>query len=454
MLTIPRSALRSFRTVARKGGVGRPRGPAPPVRIVPEGDLVRFSVVLPEAILTYRVPMVDPGSDRVLVPMTVLEAVDGPGHDPVTIEATEPLRAEVRWTDRGSARTLTTELLLPGRQHDVPDEPPSLTAMPVAFRSALDEAGRTVSRDPSRFALHRVQLRGATGQVIATDGRFAYLKSGFPFPFTENLLIPASSLFGSSEFAREHEVSLARTETHFVVTSGPWTVFLELDKSGRFPDVGGVIPNAVAPTTLVLDERDVRTLLDSLTRLPGAGAANRPITLDLAPGQPAVVRAKADDSNEVGEVRLARSVVTNGPVRVALDRTFLKRAVELGGRTLRVVAPDKPVVAVGGDLTVIVMSLDPTMIVTPGPVPVSQLPELERTHPMSESAELVPATNGRTESADITDPLVEAEAVRAALGDLTRRAGRLVNVLKQNRKEKKALAHVWAGLRQLTHGST
>lgn len=454
MFTVSWATLRSVRAVARKGRPGRPRGPAPPVLIVADGNTVRFTLFLAEGIVTCRVPTEDAGPDHLLMPMTVLDAVEGFGNDPVTIERTGPLHAEVRWSDRGAARTLTTELLAPERHHEVPSEPASFAPMPVSFRSALQEAGRTVSRDPSRFALHRVQLRGKTGQVIATDGRFAYLRSGFAFPFAEDLLIPALALFGSPEFAREREVALGRTETHVVVTTGPWTVFLELDKGGRFPDVVGAIPKALTPTTVVLDEQDARTLLDALPRLPGANDANRPVTIDLASGQSVCVRAKGDDSNDHSEIRLDRSEVTNGPVRVAMDRSFLKRAVELGCRMLRVVASDKPVTAVGGDLTVIVMSLDPSVIVTPASVPEPvphPSPEPERNAPMSEPAELVQTTNERTESADVTDPLVEAEAVRAALGDLTRRAGRLVSVLKQNRKEKKALAHVWAGLRQLTH---
>ena len=51
------------------------------------------------------------------------------------------------------------------------------------------------------------------------------------------------------------------------------------------------------------------------------------------------------------------------------------------------------------------------------------------------------------------EALAEAEALRNALADATTRANRLVQLLKVQKKAKKALASVWAGLRQLQLGS-
>jgi hypothetical protein len=57
--------------------------------------------------------------------------------------------------------------------------------------------------------------------------------------------------------------------------------------------------------------------------------------------------------------------------------------------------------------------------------------------------------NGRHDPPDVTDPLAAAEELRAALGDALAAAGRLVAALRQQRKEKKALASVYAGLKAL-----
>ena len=54
--------------------------------------------------------------------------------------------------------------------------------------------------------------------------------------------------------------------------------------------------------------------------------------------------------------------------------------------------------------------------------------------------------------ADGADPLAEAEALRVALAEAAARAGRLVAVLKQFRKERRALATAWSSLRQLNLG--
>ena len=54
--------------------------------------------------------------------------------------------------------------------------------------------------------------------------------------------------------------------------------------------------------------------------------------------------------------------------------------------------------------------------------------------------------------ADPVDPLAEAEALRATLAEAAARAGRLVAVLKQFRKERRALATAWSSLRQLNLG--
>ena len=51
--------------------------------------------------------------------------------------------------------------------------------------------------------------------------------------------------------------------------------------------------------------------------------------------------------------------------------------------------------------------------------------------------------------ADTLDPLAAAEDLRAALADAAVKAARLVAALKQQKREKKALASVYAGLKQL-----
>lgn len=55
---------------------------------------------------------------------------------------------------------------------------------------------------------------------------------------------------------------------------------------------------------------------------------------------------------------------------------------------------------------------------------------------------------------DQPDSLTAAEELRIALVDAASKATRLVALLKSGRKEKKVLATVWAGLKQLNLGSS
>lgn len=62
--------------------------------------------------------------------------------------------------------------------------------------------------------------------------------------------------------------------------------------------------------------------------------------------------------------------------------------------------------------------------------------------------------NGRHDppAEDAVDPLAEAEALRVAIVEAGSRLARLIAALRSSRKEKKVLANVWAGLRQLNLG--
>jgi len=65
----------------------------------------------------------------------------------------------------------------------------------------------------------------------------------------------------------------------------------------------------------------------------------------------------------------------------------------------------------------------------------------------------LPERNGHAESpADSIDLLVEAEALRNALGEAVNRAARLVAALRVYRKERRALASAFSSLRQLNLG--
>ncbi|QEL16713.1 hypothetical protein [Limnoglobus roseus] len=327
--------------------------------------------------------------------------------------------------------------------------------MPAAFAAALHEAGRTTSRESNRFALSHVQVRGDTGDVVASDGVTAYWRTGFPLPFPDTVLVPAVPLFGAAAWAKAATVGVGRAKDHLVVRAGPWTAFLTIDALGRFPDVAAVVPRALTPTTLDLDPRDAILLAEGLPALPGSRDDKRPVTLDLAPGRLAVVRGRDDASGDTAELVLPQSNVTNGPSRVAVNRAFLLRAVALGCSTIRVVGEGQPVVACGDGLTWMAANLPPDAIVAAAAPVVAVGPPNPHPRPASEnrSPMTLPAPNGPArDPADPGDALAEAEALRSLLFEATQAASRLVAMLKARKKEQRALASVDSSLKSLNLG--
>jgi hypothetical protein len=438
MITIPRRAARRFRAACSKCVSGRPRGPAPPVVLRKDGGRVTLTAAFPEVTLELAVTTSGTTADEVLVvPMAALEAVEGSTDDPAEFALAEKLAGTIRWVESGVSRSAPVSFVLPGKQHDPLPRPPA-KPVPARLLAALHEAARAASRENGRYALSRVQVRGTAGQVVATDGKVAVLFSGFNFPFPGDVLVPAIPLFGSPELRDEPEVRVGRTPQHLVVEAGSWTAWLAVAAGGKYPDVAGVVPRR-PPTSVGLDPADAAQLLGRLPGLPGAELEHRPVTLD-ADG---VLTARAGAE----AMKLSRSPASGPAQRVVLDRRHLARLLALGCHGLGL-TPGKAVVAEGDGVTVLVAPLDPAA--SPAARTHSPTPELERSDAMRPHEANGHATAGRHDPpADTPDPLAAAEDLRASLADAAAKAARLVAALKQSKKEKKALASVYAGLKQL-----
>jgi hypothetical protein len=290
---------------------------------------------------------------------------------------------------------------------------------------------------------------------VGTNGKVALLWRGFRFPFAEDVLVPAPPVFGSKALAHIKEVFVGRSPTHLVIAADAWMIWLPIQTKARYPDVASVIPKQHA-TTVSIDEQDATELLKTLPTLPANNEEFRPVTISAD----RVVKILACDSttSETQEVNLGRSRSIGPAVRVALDRRVLARAMSLGCLTLKLNA-DKPVVAEGEGMTLIVAPLDSFQAVLPtsevknsptGSVPKPELPQSER------SVSVRPAENNGHSSqprGDPIDSLAAAEELRAALADAANKAARLVAILKQTKKEKKVLSAVLTNLKHLNLGT-
>ncbi len=456
MILFTRVGARDFRVLFTRCVAGRPRGPAPLVVIQIKDETRAVIASTPDGVtLTHTSHAPKERDDFLLLPATVLAEVEGGTDEIVTLERRSKLLAVVRWHGGGKPGTLPVGLTLPGKQHEIP-ESPELSPASEKLLPALHECGRSAACENGRFALSRVQLQGRAGRVVGTDGKIALLATGFKFPFTDDILVPALPVFGSKPLVRSQDVRVGRTSTHLVVAAGPWSVWLPFDTEARYPDVVSLIPEQ-PPTVAQLDHNDVVELLKVLSGLPGKGEEDCPVTIDV--GSTVKIRGRDVKTNDTQDVTLAQSTVSGPAQRFAFNRCILARALSLGCRTLKV-TPGKPLVVEGEHLSVFALALDSGLIVpptgevqkssaivavSPTPTLAQPIPTLQRSNDMPP-----PDTNGHTPPrGDPADPLFTAEELRDALADATSKAARLVAALKAGRREKKVLASVFANLKQL-----
>ena len=445
MILIPKGLARSFRAAARKCSVARSKGPVPPVIIIPAHDSLKLATIVEGVILTTAIPQTERASQKLIVPMEVLEAVDG-----AAVELTvEGLKGKAQWESREGPQSRDFVALMPGKQHDLPESPESFTSISAVFLPAFHECGKTALREPSRYALQRIQLNGKAGSVVATDGKSALIWKGFTFPFKESLLVPAIPVFGCKDMGSATEVRVGQTEDHLVIGAGIWTVWLPIDKSGRFPDVTSLAPRSQDASVVGIDDQDAAVLVASIPDLPPDEETGA-ITLDTHQG--VVVRARASRTEKAHEVRLRRSTFAGPPARVAVNRLHLARALALGCRSIRLI-PGKPMVAEGSDRTFIAVTLDDGHVVAPEiPAPIKPPRRMLPVKPIESNGigtVLPPKLEVLTNGVEALDPLMEAEGLRTALAEALHRANRLIQSLKQLRRQRRVMQSAWTSLKSL-----
>ena len=312
-----------------------------------------------------------------------------------------------------------------------------------------------------RYALTCIQLRGSKGEAVGSDGRQLLIVRGLAFPWTDDVLVPRTRLFEGKTFTDAEAVEMGRTDDHVVVRVGPWTAWLAIEKTGRFPKVDSVIPRETSKATrVVLADEDAEFLARTLPRMPGDESEHSPVTLH-ANGQ-VVVRAKSE-SAPLTELVLNRSVTVGDEVRIVTDRHFLRRAAQLGIRNIRFVDDRTPVVGESDRHTYVWQPLDSKTALassddavriesaatsTPQPDP---QPTPRRVPAMSEKSSGTRPEEPEIETTDevVADPIQEAEAVRGQLRDLLGRVNRLVHALKRQRRQNQLVRSTLASMKQL-----
>ena len=319
-------------------------------------DGLRMRVPHPEVAMEYH----QPGrcSPEVLsVPLEELAKFEGKGQDVVSLEANSTGMIVAQWLDGKVPQVMEYD---PGDLSKLPAFPAMPERMVVnspGLLTALDQAAQTAASDVVRFAVQRIQLRGKSGEVVATDGHQLLIQGVFHFPWPESLLIPRVTVFGLKELAQARQVEIGRTEKFVTLRAGPWTFHLHVDADARYPEVERVIPKKSAGNTCWhIDPKDADFLARTLGRLPGQEDENKPVTVDLN-GQ-VCLRAQASGQSRATELVLTRSTFLGKPVRFGINREMLARVLELGFFEIHVADADLPLLMEDATRKFVCMPLD------------------------------------------------------------------------------------------------
>ncbi|WP_020475828.1 hypothetical protein [Zavarzinella formosa] len=460
MFALTRRQARLLRAAVRRcASKRRPRGPDTVLRMISGKQGTFVFVRLEEAAIGCRLPTPPAQERHLAIPLELLARIEGSDDSPVTVEAASTTEGRAAWTDRGLPKSATF--------HIASTEDAGLPAMPSTFADtgrslleALHEAGRCATNGNACYDLTRLQIRGSAGQVIGTDARQALVMGGFAFPFDDDLLVPAVPLFGMREWAGESHVRVGRTPTGLCVGIGEWLVWLTEEREARFPDVGSVLRRNGGVRLKVGDD-DAAALLAGLPKMPGAGDEHAPVTIGVGPS--CCVRARENDAARPVELRLADSIA-NGPATAwTIDRRYLHRALLLGFREFSSRKAGDSLLAANGPNSYLFAQLDQSSMIgsvavdpqtsEPTASPAASKPALSLIQRRTDMKPPDPRPGPEPNDGEPNDPLAEAEALRAMLGEALARSSRLVASLKSHRRQRKAIESAWSSLQQLKLGT-
>lgn len=455
MIILDRREAGRFRAAVRRCVAIRPRSLAPPIALQRNPDSLTLSARLEEVAISLCLVECAGPPTRLVIPFTTLAAIEGNSGE-VTLEETEPGRVHCQWVERGGPRGLDAEAIPDTAQAlEVPSSP-TLHPVDPTFLHALHACGQTASREATpRFALTRLQIRGREGQVAGTDGRQLLLWGDFTLPFADHVLVPAVPVFGGRELAGEQTVRIGRTPQHVTVAAGPWTIWLTIDTTSRYPDVASVIPRSSRLDRLVIDDADAVALTKELQTGPTSKDEVIPVLLNI--GERPAVRWPDGTPGRRGPFNLIRSTGSGAGLTVTLNPQFLARALALGFREVCSASAEAPVLFRDAHRSYLLAPFAPAAAPPATEQPMLPAPSLTRPLPPTGEEPINPEGNGNPSTDqplvdEALDPLAEAEALRTALAEVARRVGRLISALRQFQKQRRALQTAWTSLKHLRLG--
>lgn len=419
--------------------------------------------------------------EHLLLPLNVLEDVQGSKAEPVYLNTRRPGVLGASWQDRDVVRDLEYDAPEPvADAKPFPPLPAKFTENPPEFLIALRDAYETTDFESKRYALGSIQVRGKEGVIAATDGRQLLKQSGYQFGFEEVLLLEHTKFFGSRDLPDDQTVRVGKSDDKTVAFQiGHWTIWLGVAE-GRFPDIDQMIPSTFSSkATLRLSPADARYLVDNLHRMPN-GHTHREITLDL--NGTVALRSTSLSTPRPLEMTLRNSSKQGDDLRVCTDRTFLARAAEMGFSEIHLPDSVSPALARDATRSYLWMLLDPKEAIKPTDdclriespldynhrVTPPRIPQKENpvnriattSSAPSGQSQVAPATSALSEqvarrrkrtssTGKATSSLEQAISLRDQLRDAFMSSKELIRSIKTEKRSQKSLKLALASLKQL-----
>jgi hypothetical protein len=213
VIEITRPLARQLRAVLRKcAPPGSPRGSRPRLTLHCDGKGLRVRAHHTEVLLEYHQPGPRP-PETITLPGEALDHFEGRTDAVVTLEDVGAGTVQARWDDGvPQVRQYTAPAV--DKLPTFAEEPGKLFPLDPGILKALDDAAHSAARDGVRFAVQKLQLRGGTGDIVATDGRQLLIQGGYALPWKEDVLVPAVGAFTCRELPQDGPIAIGKTDTH------------------------------------------------------------------------------------------------------------------------------------------------------------------------------------------------------------------------------------------------
>lgn len=471
MITITRNLARQVRAVFRRTLGITTRGRLCTVHLETGPGGLRIWARTSDAAVLYQAAG-DDSPQQMALPFQFLADCEGRKEEPVQLEAQGGNGATAHWRDGSVPQIVQYDHAASDESQTLPGVVPETLAQNGSrLLHALHDASETADADAMRYATNCLRLRGNDGSIVATDGRQLLVQTGFAFPWENDVLIPRSTVFGSSDLPQDMPVAVGRHDDWAVFVVGAWTIWLAVNKTGQFPNTDRHVPKAADATARCrLSASDVRFLAESLPKLPCDDQYNFPVTLEL--NGSVAIRAKDAGQPRPTELVLSNSIWSGAPTRINSNRRFLARAMRLGFAELCIYTPQSPILCRDQDRSYLWAVLAPDSAIAPTDDAIrivstrtdakprttsSQQERKTRAMPRSHNgtngtavaAQATEAVAATTNGNENTGLLEQARSLHEALRGLLAKTGQLMLAVKQQEKRRRALQSTLASLRQL-----